>query len=179
MEAWRQGIPERNARIAERAQRAQGSKLAQDCWGKTLEEVAAGWVSQPSSITAHDLASIALTPRFAINDSHGGRPTKIRLIDDFRASGVNDIVTMADTEIPQDLDVFLANVAFYQRVDPSCQIEAFSLDYAHAYKNAPLCRDQQQFATIVITPPRKGHRRQPGFVPSRSAPREPPPIGRG
>ena len=62
--------------------------------------------------------AIAITPRFAIDEPQGGRPSKIRLIDDFRAIGFNAIVSAADTEIPQGLDVSLATVDLFQARRP-------------------------------------------------------------
>ena len=44
--------------------------------------------------------------RFVIDESRGNHAKKVRLIDDLRISGINDVVTMSDTEIPQDLDAF-------------------------------------------------------------------------
>ena len=99
------------------------------------------------------LQSVARTTRFAIPESHGGRETQIRLIGDFRAGGFNDVVAVPDTEIPQDLDVFLATAAPYQARCPKLPPHAFSGDYSIAYKNVPRCRDQHEFATIAFTPP--------------------------
>ena len=103
-------------------------------------------------IHRHDAIDCAPT---AVRDSGIVRSsqTKIRLLGDFRAIGVTDYVSAPDTEIPQDLDVFPATAALYQSRFPNLPLGAFSVVYAHAYKNVPLCRDQREFVTIALTPP--------------------------
>ena len=125
---------------------------------ETLEGDAAGGASEPAASTPDVIGPVALTPSFAIKESHGGCPAEIRLIYDFRAIVVNDIVKMSETEFPHDLDVFSVTLALFQRADPDCKPEAFSVDYVRAYKNVPLCRDREQFATIALTPPEGSHR---------------------
>ena len=78
---------------------------------------------------------------------------KIRLIDEFRISGVDVVVAMSDAEIPHDLDAILATVALFQARSPCPPLRAFSTYYSRACKNAPLCRNQEEFATIALIPP--------------------------
>lgn len=71
------------------------------------------------------LQLIALTPRCAIEEAHGGHARKVSLFGDFRASGVNDIAPASDTVIPHDMDLFLATVALFQARFPSCRSMRF------------------------------------------------------
>ena len=153
IEDWKAGIPGRIARIVDFTQPDQGSTLAVTRWERTLDEVRKGWVTEPTSISDDMLKSIALTPRFAIDESRGDRVAKFRLIEDVRAIGVEAILSASDTEIPQDLDVFRAAASFYQDRHPWGRLHAFSVDYSHAYKNIPLREDQKGYAAIVLTPP--------------------------
>ena len=57
VDEWRAGIPARNLRIVERAHSAQGTDLAHARWTKTIQEVNAGWVAQPTSISAEMIRS--------------------------------------------------------------------------------------------------------------------------
>ena len=150
---WRRGIPERNIEVINRVSKAQGTDLPNACWGKTVEEVTAGWVTDPVDLTEDFAKTIPLTPRYAIKEQHGTQKQKIRLIDDFRASGANAIVGTDDTNIPENLDVFFAISPFLRLAAPGCNIKCATLDFPHAYKHVPIQENQKEFATIAIAPP--------------------------
>lgn len=94
-----------------------------------------------------------------------GRHSKVRLISDFRASGVNAVASASDTDVLQGSDVPLATVAWYLDRCAGAMLQAFSVDYSHAYKNIPMRRDQEEFATIVLTPP-EGRRNRAAYYPA-------------
>ena len=149
-EEWKKAIPSRNKEVVERAKKYQEHELASACWAKTLEEIKAGWASEPVPINDAILGAIPLTPRFA---AQGKKGAKIRLIDDFSASGINDIVATIDTDVPENLDAMLALSNFYYKLNPDVSLQAFSVDFQHAYKNVPMCRHQGEFAQILLSPP--------------------------
>ena len=72
------------------------------------------------------------------------------MIGDFRASGINSILTTQDTSIPDNLDSFLAGVMQFKKLAPGCVLKAFTVDFAHAYKHVPMEVSQREFATIVF-----------------------------
>ena len=150
---WQRGIPQRNIDVINRVSKAQGSELSNACWNKTLDEVTAGWVTDPIELTEDLARTVPLTPRYAISEQHGAQKREIRLIDDFRASGVNAIVTTDDTNIPENLDVFFAITSFLRLAAPGCHLKCATLDFSHAYKHIPIQENQKEFATIVIAPP--------------------------
>ena len=150
---WQRGIPKRNVDVINRVTKAQGTELSNACWEKTLEEVTAGWVTDPIDLTEDLARTIPLTPRYAIKEQHGTQKQKIRLIDDFRASGVNAIVETDDTNIPENLDVFFAISSFLRLAAPGCNLKCATLDFSHAYKHVPIQENQKEFATIVVAPP--------------------------
>ena len=114
----------------------QGSDLATACWNLSLQEAQRGWISDPVPATDEILATVPLTPRFAQSERHGaGSTEKIRLIDDFKFSGINDLLATADTAIPQTLDGLASLISFYHTVVPGVDLRIFSQDFAHAYKN--------------------------------------------
>ena len=83
----------------------------------------------------------------------GNQPTKIRLIDDFRASAINAIVETEDANIPDTLDSLIAVSSFFALVKPGCDLYCATADFAHAYKHVPILEDHRQFATILLAPP--------------------------
>ena len=153
VEEWRKQLPKRNQEIIERVRKSQESPLAETCWSKTLGEVEKGWLTAPVPLTPLMAETIALTPRYIIEEQHGDRKTKTRLIDDFRASGVNNLISTVDTNIPGNLDVFLAVATFYKLISPSARLLATVVDYKNAYKNLPVCKQHDEFAAILIGPP--------------------------
>ena len=142
---WKDGIPKRNAVIHERMIKAQGSELAAACWAKTLEEIGDGWISEPTDVTDAILRTVPLPPRYAISEQHGNNAPKIRLVDDFRASAINAIITTEDTNIPDTLDVFTAVSSYLALISPGCDLLCATADFSHAYKHIPILEDQREF----------------------------------
>ena len=86
-------------------------------------------------------------------EQHGNAEAKIRPIDDFRASGINVIVETGDTNIPENLDVFIAISLYIALVSPGCGLWCANAEFAHAYKHVPILDDQEEFATIILAGP--------------------------
>ena len=82
------------------------------------------------------LNTTAITHWYAIAEAHGGRAAEIRLIGDFRASGVNDVLATHDANIPENLEVFLPIAEYLNAIAPDNDIRPLPLDFAHAYKRA-------------------------------------------
>ena len=152
LEQWRAETPTRNLAVIERVRKSQGTPLGNLCWEESQKEFQRGWLSPPVPLTDHMAKNTPLTPRYLI-EQPGPTETKTRLIDDFKASGINGILTTADTNIPDNLDKFLAVTAYHKTLDPSVDLLAFSVDYKHAYKHVGICRGQDEFASILIAPP--------------------------
>ena len=125
---WREGLLTRNHLMVERARQGAGAKEARLCWEKTMREVAKGWVAQPVPVATEILASIPLSQRFSIEEEHGGKDAKIRAIDDSRASQVNDLLSMEDTAVPKDLDVFFGAASMFARLGFARPANAFVMD---------------------------------------------------
>ena len=83
--AWREGIPARNAAMIGRIKRSAGAEKPKDFWRKSKEEVEKGWPTQPAPVTEHAMRSIALTPRFAIEEERGDGGREFRAIEDLKA----------------------------------------------------------------------------------------------
>ena len=147
---WRNGLVARNQLMVERARQSAGSVEARLCWEKTMREVAKGWVTQPVPVSDSLLNMIPLSHRFAIAEEHDGPGTKIRVIDDFKASMVNDLLSMEDTAVPQNLDVFFGMTSMFAQLGCARPLKACVMDFAHAYKQVGILPSQLDFATIVL-----------------------------
>ena len=135
-EDWRKGIPPRNNLNFERVKMPRGTGEARERWEQTVGEIHRGWLSPPTPISIEAMKTTPLTPRYAPKEARASG-TKYRLVDDFRASGANDIVSPEDTDAPHNVDTCLALAVLYEHIHPGIQLYAFSVDYAHAYKHAP------------------------------------------
>ena len=107
----------------------------------------------PTPVTEAAICSIPLSPRFAIEEQHGGSKKKIRVIDDLQASKVNDFLGLVDTNIPQNLDTLLGMALTHTLVGTRRDLHLFSVDFAHAYKHVGVTADQMDFATAVLSGP--------------------------
>ena len=92
-------------------------------------------------------------PRRGHPEQHGNQERKIRLVGDFRSSGINSILPAEDTSIPQTLGDYLSRIMLYKSYAPGCVLNSRSVDFAHAYKHVPLTSAQREFATIVFPGP--------------------------
>ena len=128
---WKREIPKRNKEAIDRLLKTQGTELSIKCWEETLTGVNAGWVTEPIDLTEFNKTSTPLTPRYAIREQHGNQPSKVRLIDDFRASWVNAIIETEDTNIPDSLDAFIAVASYIKILAPGCQLMCGAM----AFKN--------------------------------------------
>ena len=146
-------IPARNKANAERPHRPQGSRVALECWQRTLEDVERGWASTTGPATVLDMASCSLTSRFAKEETHGANQPKIRLDDDFRAIGVSNLVAPTDTDAPDTLDGALSIAPLFEKPTPGIELNVFSVDFRHACKNISIAADQRDYDTILLEPP--------------------------
>ena len=80
----------------------------------------------------------------------GGQGLEIRAIDDFRASRVNDLLSMDDTSAPQNLDDFFGMNSMCAHLGCARPLRACVMDFAHAYKNVGIPPSQFDFVTIVL-----------------------------
>ena len=79
---WLAQLPVRNRQVLGRVVKSASSDLSVAFWNNTLDEAKRGWVTPPVAVANAILNSVALTPRYALSESHCGRAKKIRLIDD-------------------------------------------------------------------------------------------------
>lgn len=87
--------------IIERAKSETDNESTGKCWPKTNAEAEKGCVTAPQPLTRSVIDAMPLTPMYAILEQHGDQSGKIRLVGDFRAPGINSILTTQDTSMPE------------------------------------------------------------------------------
>ena len=150
IDAWRASLPARNREIVARLVGTGATPMSKQCWGRTLEEARMGWVTTPVPVTDYVLGNVPLSPRFAKEEQHGAGARKIRVIDDLKASQINDLLGLAETSVPESLDVFTAMAMAHGHHSPQAQLKAFSVDFPHAYKQVGVAHSQLDFAMVVL-----------------------------
>ena len=147
---WREGLLARNLLTVERASQGAGAMEARLCWEKTMREVTKSWATQPVPAPGAILNDTPLPRRFAIEEERGGQGTRIRVIDDFEASRVNDLLSVDDAAAPQNLDVFFGMASMFAQLGCARPLKACVMDFAQAYKHVGIPPAQLDFATIVL-----------------------------
>ena len=153
IQEWRRDMPARNAMIVNRVKTDNDEISTKKVFEKSMAEAKKGWLSTPTVLTKATMDMSPLTPRFGQWERHGLSDWKVRMIDDFKVSGINNILSTEDTSVPENLDAGLARIALYKRLAPGCVLNVTSVDFAHAYKHIPLTESQKEFATIISKAP--------------------------
>ena len=99
-DSWRESIPQRNRQLLAKVVKTGPTKTARLCWGQTIADAKLGWVTQPIPVSEHVLDSLPLPPRFGQMEEHGGQVSMLRVIDDLKASQVNDLLGLVETSVP-------------------------------------------------------------------------------
>ena len=73
------------------------------CWAESTGWLSRGWISKPAIIAPDLLREIPLTPRFGFREAHGEDPPRIRLVDDYKISGINATRDLLETSVPESL----------------------------------------------------------------------------
>ena len=123
-------------------------------WSQTLEEVDAGWLKGP--MTLDDIpAGAPISRRFGIRQGQ-----KIRLIDNYASSQVNDCVTVHESPVLHTVDICAAvTAAYFQRAnhvkaDPELKVRTF--DLTSAYRQIAVHPESRRFGFIHVYDPAKG-----------------------
>ena len=139
--------------MADLVRRAAGTEISRARWEKTLKEAPYWLPSIPTPLTSDSIDAIPLSPRFAIHEHHGGRETKIRVIGGLIATQVNDFLGLVATSMPRRFDLFLSMMPARAQIGSGDALQAFSLDFAHAYNHVGVASDQIGFSAEVLGAP--------------------------
>ena len=120
-------------------------------WEKTLEEVSEGWLSGP--LDPKDVGiDEPISRRFGLKQRD-----KVRPIDDFSASGVNDTVTSWESPMLHTVDVISSViVAWFQSAQTfgkETNLLTRTFDLTSAYRQVALSCEGRKFGTICVFDP--------------------------
>ena len=126
-------------------------ELDLEVWRQTLQEVDAGWLTgplEPSEVSD----SLPLSKRFGL-----AQKTKVRLIDNFSSSGVNDLVTVCEAPELHTVDVAAAALLYWlnlrcaERKPSNLSIRTFDLQ--SAYRQVGLSKAGREMGHICVYDP--------------------------
>ena len=98
-----------------------------------------------------------LTRRFGVLQLTSTGELKVRCIDDFAESMVNDTTEILRAIRMGRVSDLREVVAILTSSDPSCDILLLKSDFAAAYRGCPLLSDHLDFARVVVTDPASGN----------------------
>ena len=148
----RAGAPKHNEEMARRVQTSQlrDPGVISSFWDEIKSEVQSGkaaWLH-----TREALRSAVVTPRFAVDQGvrwkNGRRRRKVRLIDDFLASLINDTVSPGEMLSHDGLDVLVSLIR--QVTEKGYDVKFRKEDFTGAYKTLPLRGDELDLAVAVL-----------------------------
>ena len=120
-------------------------------FSKTMEELECGWLEGPLE-PCELLADAVISRRFGIKQTSGDS-WKVRLIDDFSASGVNDTVQVESATKLHTLDIAAALCMELLRVSGSCQWMGKTIDLSAAYRQLGVAPGSKWASYIAVYDP--------------------------
>ena len=123
-----------------------------------MRDAAKGWAAKPMPVSDAIIRS-SLFPIDLVSkrNTGGGHGVKIRVIDDFRASRADDLLSSEDTAAPQNLDVFFGAEPMCAQLGHARPLEACVADCAREYKHVGITSPRLDFASIALPDPRCTH----------------------
>ena len=141
--------PKRNRLVMSMVKSAGEPDLDQAVLEETLQEVARGWADGPWELSQLE-SGATISRRFPIRQ--GG--AKIRLIDDYSASGVNDSSSVHTKVDLHAVDTFIGVVKSYfegmSGVGKHTGLAAKTYDLKSAYRQVPILQSHLKFAYFCI-----------------------------
>ena len=127
------------------------SFIDSEVFAKTLEELDCGWIEGP--IDPSSLPDDAvINRRFGIKQTSGDR-VKVRLIDDFSASGVNSTVQIDSSTKLHTLDIAAALCMDLLKKSPTSQWVGKTVDLSAAYRQLGVSPKSRWVAYIAVFDP--------------------------
>eukprot|EP00435_Cladocopium_sp_Y103_P050486 s403_g15.t1 len=127
------------------------STLGNEVFSKTMAELDCGWLEGP--FEPHDLPDGAVVSRrFGIQQS-SGESTKVRLTDDFTASGVNATVQVDSSSKLHTLDVVAAISMELLRSSPDKDWVGKTVDLSSAYRQLGVSPNSKWVSYIAVYDP--------------------------
>ena len=139
-----------NEAVLAKASATDGDELVKAAWDETQLELERGWIWEDNT---GDFNGLSLTHRFGLQQKK-----KVRVIDNFKTSGVNATCGMTEKQKLFGLDFIATTLvrAFTMGANKQVSLEGKTFDLASAYKQFPL--DLEDRAVLRIAVPVPGER---------------------
>ena len=121
-------------------------KIDNGVWDKTMEECNLGWLQGP--IPLKEVPSDApISRRFGLKQKH-----KVRMIDDFTESSVNQAVTVFESPRLHTIDVACALVFFsaMKMSGQQCSLKARTFDLSSAYRQVAVSPEGRKYQVRAV-----------------------------
>ena len=137
-----------NEAVLAKASATDGDDLVKAAWDETQLELECGWIWEDNT---GDFTGLSLTHRFGLQQKK-----KVRVIDNFKTSGVNATCGMTEKQKLFGLDFIATTLvrAFTMGANKQVSLEGKTFDLASAYKQFPL--DLEDRAVLIIAVPVPG-----------------------
>ena len=127
-------------------------ELDDSVWSQTLAEVESHWLEGPLDLEQVPNSS-PISRRFGVRQG----PTKVRCVDDFSASNVNDAVETIESPALHTVDVCaaLAKTLMFKlrEAGKSSSLVARTFDLSSAYRQVALRPEQKKFGYLAVHDP--------------------------
>ena len=143
-------VKETNSKILKRIKTSGDASLDIACWEKSKEEEKKGWISGLRPLEARDCEALVLTPRLAVRQLSNSGKWKTRVIDDLKASRVNETISLSGVYRPEPIECLLGAAKCWAKADPSAKLKVWSIDFEGAYKHIPLNASENDVSHIVF-----------------------------
>lgn len=136
-----------NAAVLAKASTGSDDGLIQAAWDETQLELERGWIWKDSR---SDFNGLSLTHRFGLQQKK-----KVRVIDNFKTSGVNATCGMREKQKLFGLDFIATTLVRAMSLGLHCgmSLEGKTFDLSSAYKQFPLHLDDRQLLRIAVPVP--------------------------
>ena len=137
-----------NEAVLAKAAGSHETDLVSAAWSETMEELEKKWIWRDDSKT---FAGLSLTHRFGLQQKK-----KVRVIDNFKTSGVNATCGMQEKQKLFGLD-FLATtlVRALNNHEAKCGLQGKTFDLSAAYKQFPIHGEDRKVIRIAVPVPGK------------------------
>lgn len=126
-------------------------EIDREVFAKTQDEVACGWLDGPIDVSALEPNAV-VSRRFGIRQS-SGEVVKIRLIDDFTASNVNQTVQVENAPKLHTLDIVAALCMELLRQHGTTEWLGKTIDLSSAYRQLGISPQSRWVSYIAVYDP--------------------------
>ena len=123
---------------------------ADELWQMASDDAHLNRMTDPKPVTQEDIEDYSFSPRFCIEQGvrSNGLP-KLRAIDDFTRSGINELTLPSEKLKCDGLDTLFQTAKHLHRAT-KCPLGIWKADIASAYRRIPIARRHRDLAAVVF-----------------------------